>query len=491
MRAMKGTPAARAIKNTRYFITEAMIPRGLNPGKSIFHTDYNSSHFFRLSLSHFTVIIPGMDTHIILLSGGSGKRLWPLSNDIRSKQFLSVLPNGQGGFESMVQRVHRQLRGEFPHERVVIATGAAQKEQIEAQLGSSVSIVCEPARRDTFPAIALSCTYLEDVCRGNADDVVLVLPVDAYADQHYFSIVRRMQEAVENRNADIVLMGITPTSPSSRFGYMLPGLHQDTHIVIDRFVEKPSVSDAERFIAEGACWNGGVFAFRLGYLMDIVRTRIGSYPFDAMLDRYANLDRISFDYAVVENAQSVAMIPYDGTWRDLGTWDMLVGEIGSCGLGPQVHHDTEKTVVVNELAIPVVAVGTDRLVIAASADGILVSDLQKSAQVKPIVDTLTDAPRHMQHTWGTSTVVERKIESDRMVHEVSIVRIEATRTLTLEPDPLFSRTLVVLEGSGTITCDSSIKPIIAGTSVSQTQGASIQIEAKERVVLVESLIFAP
>ncbi len=424
----------------------------------------------------------------MLLSGGSGKRLWPLSNDIRSKQFLSVLPDGQGGFESMVQRVYRQLRYEFPQERVVIATGEAQREQIEAQLGSSVSIVCEPARRDTFPAIALSCTYIADICQGDADDVILVLPVDVYAEQHYFSVVHRMQKAVANQKADLVLMGITPTEASSRFGYMVPRLHHDDHIVIDRFVEKPNTVDAERLIAEGACWNGGVFAFRLGYLMDIVREQIGSYSYKEMLGRYADLQRISFDYAVVEKAQSVAMIPYDGMWRDLGTWDMLVGEIGSRGLGSQVQHETEETIVVNELSVPVVAVGTSRLIIAASADGILVSDLQKSAQVKPLVDTLTDAPRRMQHAWGTSTVVERKTTGDRVHHEVRIVRVEQGSTLEIAAEEQFSNTLLFLEGSGSVTYGESVQSITLGASITLSGKEVAQIQADSCVLIVESLV---
>ena len=366
----------------------------------------------------------------------------------------------------------------------MIATGEAQREQIEAQLGSSVSIVCEPARRDTFPAIALSCTYIADICAGDADDVVLVLPVDVFAEQHYFTTVRRMQEAVATQKAQLVLMGITPTEASSRFGYILPR----DHFVIDRFVEKPSTADAERLIAEGACWNGGVFAFRLGYLMDIVRTRIGPYPYREMLDRYADLKRISFDYAVVEQAQSVAMVPYDGMWRDLGTWDMLAGEIGRCGMGLQVQHETEGTIVVNELSVPVVAVGTKQLIIGASADGILVSDLHRSTQLKAIVDALVDPPRLMQHAWGTSTVVERRMEQGHVHHEVRIVRIEEGRVLDEPVEEPFSRTLLFLEGSGSVCCGDSVQSILPGLSVNLPHGESAHVKADSCVLMVESLI---
>jgi len=211
---------------------------------------------------------------IILLSGGSGKRLWPLSNDARSKQFLRLLTAPDGTKESMIQRVVRQIKSAHLTDDIVIATGSNQKDPIENQLGDAISIVTEPCRRDTFPAIMLACAYLAS--EGTpADEPVIVMPCDSYTESGYFEAIVKMAEGVRRGEADMVLMGIEPTYPSSKYGYIVPdrsageSAEGDGLMPVKRFTEKPDVPTAERLIAEGALWNGGVFAFRLGYLTKI------------------------------------------------------------------------------------------------------------------------------------------------------------------------------------------------------------------------------
>ncbi len=410
-----------------------------------------------------------MNTYIILLSGGSGKRLWPLSNDIRSKQFLSVLPDGKGNRQSMVQRIYRQLRHEFPQETVIIATGEAQQEQIIAQLGAQVAIVCEPARRDTFPAIALSSAYIADNCKGKPDDVILVLPVDAFAEQEYFSVVRRMRDSIAGKRADLALMGIAPTYPSDRFGYMVPKEQDEGILLVERFVEKPDVSTAQQLIAAGACWNGGVFAFTLRYLLDRVESRLGSRSYEQLLSRYADLEKISFDYAVVEQTEHIVMEMYQGMWRDLGTWDALAAEVGSAGIGLQKQSETGHTIIVNELSVPVVALGTRNLVVAANADGILVSDLSMSTQLKPIVDTFKESPRYLVHPWGTSIVIDRK--SGSKGYEVQSVTITPESTWVINGEPGIEKTVILLAGS------------IADQQLLMKQGAVLSIDETAQVSL--------
>lgn len=431
-----------------------------------------------------------MNTHVILLSGGSGKRLWPLSNDIRSKQFLSLLDDGEGGLESMLQRVYRQLRTQFPEERVVLATGAAQKEQIVAQLGVAVDIVCEPARRDTFPAIALSSTFLADICKASPDDVVLVLPVDVYADQGYFSVVKQMRDAVADDAAELVLMGIAPTTPSDRFGYMVPSAKKGKgYPIIERFVEKPSEDVARKLISDGALWNGGVFGFRLGYLMDIVDTQIGKFSYGELLDTYATVGKISFDYAVVERASSIAMVRYEGMWRDLGTWETLSEEIGSGGIGGQTRFQTENTIVVNELDVPVVAIGTKDLIIAASADGILVSDRTRSGSLKPLVDTIGDTPRFIQYSWGSCRVVDRKLVHGKVEQETRILDIGASRELVSICTDGEEKTLICLEGELVVTGEDGVFPIKIGGSIRQSAGKEYRLSCTGAARALEVIWF--
>ena len=159
---------------------------------------------------------------LVLLSGGSGKLLWPLSNNARSKQFLALLEKEDGGMESMVQRVVRQARAAQQTNDITLATNASQLDIITNQLGDTVSVVTEPERRDTFPAIALATSYLKLAKGCNDDEVVVIMPCDPYTEAGYFHTIAKMVQCVERNVADLVLMGITPTYPSAKYGYVVP-----------------------------------------------------------------------------------------------------------------------------------------------------------------------------------------------------------------------------------------------------------------------------
>ena len=247
--------------------------------------------------------------NIVLLSGGSGKRLWPLSNDTRSKQFLSLLKAPDGSSESMVQRVYRQIKEANSGAGIVIATGKTQTDSIRNHLGNKVDIVTEPSRRNTYPAIALAVSYLKSV-KGIADDeVVIVLPVDPYAEAEYFNTLTRMEAAVKNGAGDLVLMGIKPTYPSAKYGYIVPkGNQSEEPYAVDYFKEKPTEADAEKLIADGAVWNGGVFAFKAGWLLDIVKNNVGETDYNYLDANYDKLTKDSFDYEVCEKTNNIAFV---------------------------------------------------------------------------------------------------------------------------------------------------------------------------------------
>ncbi|MDE7142170.1 MAG: NTP transferase domain-containing protein, partial [Muribaculaceae bacterium] len=320
---------------------------------------------------------------IILLSGGSGQRLWPLSNNSRSKQFLRVLTTPDGGKESMIQRVARQIREAGLTDEIVVATGANQLDAIGIQLGKDTAVVTEPERRDTFPAIALACSYLRS--QGvSPDEPVIVMPCDSYTENSYFATIGKMARTVEDGVADLVLMGVRPTYPSAKYGYIVPAETpvdgQPTPVA--RFTEKPDVPKAEKLIEAGALWNGGVFAFRLGYLTAIADRYMPQAGFETLRARYGEMPKISFDYEVVEKADSVAVIPYSGDWRDLGTWNTLTDELSDLTHGNVITDSCSSTYVINELEIPVVCIGAKDFVVAASPDGILVADKSVSASIK-------------------------------------------------------------------------------------------------------------
>ena len=272
---------------------------------------------------------------LILLSGGSGRRLWPISNDNCSKQFLKLLRGDNGHTESMIQRVVRQIRQSSlfggSTGSLTFATNIYQKDIIINQIGEGVGIVCEPERRNTFPAIALATAYLSLEKHCGDDEVVVVMPCDVYTEAGYFETLARMAAEVEEGSAELVLMGIKPDYPSSKFGYIVPSdpdaLEKQGACRVERFTEKPTREKAEELLSQGALWNGGVFAFKLGYLRDISSKYCSETEFEAFRDNYTTLPKISFDYEVVEKAQSVAVVSYQGKWQDIGTWNALCDEL--------------------------------------------------------------------------------------------------------------------------------------------------------------------
>lgn len=423
---------------------------------------------------------------IILLSGGSGKRLWPLSNDARSKQFLRLLSAPDGSKESMIQRVVRQIRSAGLTDDIVIATGSNQKDSIENQLGDSISVVTEPCRRDTFPAIMLACSWLAD--RGaDRDEPVVVMPCDSYTEAGYFETVARMAEAVARRDADMVLMGIEPTYPSAKYGYIVPERAADCDGVLPvrRFTEKPDVETAGRLIAEGALWNGGVFAFRLGYLTDIIAGVRPDAGFKQLREEYAGLPKISFDYAVVEKATSVGVVPFSGQWKDLGTWNTLTDELDSRTFG-NVHVDAaDDCYIINELELPLVCIGGKGLVIAASPDGILVSDRSQSENLKHLVDGIGRRPMYEERRWGEYKVIDSVEFPDGFC--------ALTKQLTLRPGCAISyqkhscrdEIWTFIDGEGEIVLDGERKPVKRGDVINIPRGCLHALRATTSLTFIE------
>nr|WP_243895948.1 sugar phosphate nucleotidyltransferase [Paenibacillus sp. F411] len=349
---------------------------------------------------------------MILLSGGSGNRLWPLSNETRSKQFLKVLKGPDGQPQSMVQRVWSQLGELQLQSTAAVATGKSQVELLQSQLGYELEIIVEPERRDTFPAIALSACYLYSMKGASLDEIVAVLPVDPYVETHFFQKVKELEPLLKDTGADLGLIGAAPDRPSSKFGYMVPGEHAVTeqgmdYVRISHFAEKPDEEQARGLIQQSALWNCGVFAFRLGYIIQQLLDRGLPIQYEEMLRQYSRMEKISFDYAIVERAEKIVALPYHGIWKDLGTWDMLTEEIHTPLVGKGVlTDDSFNTHIINELDIPITVIGAPNLIVAASPDGILVSEKNASLRIKEVLSFGDQRPMYEERRWGRYRVLD-------------------------------------------------------------------------------------
>ncbi|HFJ8530581.1 TPA: sugar phosphate nucleotidyltransferase, partial [Enterococcus faecium] len=356
--------------------------------------------------------------NIILLSGGSGRRLWPLSNDIRSKQFIKLFKDENGEYESMIQRVYRQITTVDPDAKVTIATSKSQASAIHNQLGDKASICVEPCRRDTFPAILLAAAYLHDELGVGDDESVAVCPVDPYVDNSYYEGVEALEKLVQQNTANLTLMGIAPTYPSEKYGYIIPESSNEVSTVKE-FKEKPDKATAEKYLAQNAVWNAGVFAFKLGYLLEKAHAMVDFEDYRDLYSKYETLTKISFDYAVVEKETSIQVMRYNGDWKDVGTWNMMAEVMADNIKGKAVMDDTcVNTQIVNELNIPILAMGCKDMVIAASGDGILISDKERSGYMKPYVEKISTEVMFAEKSWGTYTVMD--VQEGSMTVKVSM-----------------------------------------------------------------------
>lgn len=431
---------------------------------------------------------------LILLSGGSGKRLWPLSNDARSKQFLPLLASPDGGMESMIQRVVRQIREVQLTNNITFATNAVQRDSIINQLGEDVSVVTEPERRDTFPAIALAASYLAKEKKCNNDEIVVVMPCDVYTESRYFATIGKMVETVKNNVADLVLMGIAPTYPSEKFGYVVPKKAEAKENVkmVERFTEKPNEEKAKELLAQGAYWNGGVFAFRLGYMMNIVEQYIKVDTFHEAHKRYTEFPKISFDYEVAEKAQSVAVVPFAGEWKDLGTWNALCEELPSTHIGNvMMGENNENTHAVNELGIPVFCNGLKDVIVAASPDGIMVCDKHDSEKIKDYANKLITRPMYEERRWGTYRVLDNAKYEDGTRSLTKSIHLNAGKHISYQLHRHRSETWTCVDGEGIFVLDGERRLVKRGDVMNIPLGHHHAIKAITDLTFIEVQIGNP
>lgn len=417
--------------------------------------------------------------HIILLSGGSGKRLWPLSNDIRSKQFIKIFKTANG-YESMVQRVYRQIAEVDRDATVTIATSKTQVSSIHNQLGDAVGVCVEPCRRDTFPAIALATAYLHDVKGVGLEEPVVVCPVDPYVNNDYFEALKRLSDLAEEGQANLSLMGIEPTYPSEKYGYIIPET-ADPVSKVKTFKEKPDTKTAAEYIAQGALWNGGVFAYRLQYVLERAHQLIDFTDYQDLFAKYETLQKISFDYAVVEKEPNIQVMRFAGQWKDMGTWNTLTEAMEDASIGKAILNDTcENVHVLNELDVPVLCMGLKDVVVSASPEGILVSDKEQSSYIKPYVDAIDQQIMFAEKSWGSFRVLD--VEDESMTIKVTL---NPGHSMNYHSHNRRDEVWTVISGTGRTIVDGMEQPVQAGDVVTMQAGCRHTIIADTELKLIE------
>lgn len=417
--------------------------------------------------------------NIILLSGGSGKRLWPLSNEIRSKQFIKLFKHNDQ-YESMVQRVYRQIKSVDKDADITIATSKTQVSSIHNQLGNDVSISIEPCRRDTFPAIVLATAYLHDIKGIELDETVVVCPVDPHVDDSYFEMIKKMDDLSKQGSSNLYLMGIEPDHPSEKFGYIIP-TSKDEVSKVSEFKEKPTEEIAKKYIEQGALWNGGVFAYKIGYVLEIAHKLIDFVDYQDLFEKYEEVNKISFDYAVAEREKDITVVRYTGQWKDLGTWDAFVNAMEDESIGNAIIDSNCKNVhVINELDIPILCVGLQDVVVSASPDGILVSDKEKSTGIKSMVDSIEGPIMFAEKSWGEYRVIDVEDESRTIK-----VTLRKGHQMNYHSHEHRNEVWTIVSGIGIATVNGRKYELVPGDTIKLPIGCKHTIYAKTDLQLIE------
>lgn len=418
--------------------------------------------------------------NVILLSGGSGKRLWPLSNDIRSKQFIKLFKNEEGIYESMLQRMCKNIKKVNKESTITIATSYTQVSTINNQLEKEVGISIEPCRRDTFPAIVLATAYLHDIKKVPLEESVVVCPVDPYVEEDYFIALEKLYNLSQNSQYNLSLLGINPTYPSEKYGYIIPENKEQVSKVI-KFKEKPSTEKAKEYISQGALWNGGIFAYKLKYILDIAHKLIDFKDYNDLYNKYETLEKISFDYAVVEKEEKIQVMKFEGKWKDLGTWNTLTEAMNENILGKGMQNEKcENTHIINELDVPILCMGLKNVVVAASSEGILVSDKEQSSYIKPFVEKINQPIMFSEKSWGSYQVINVQENSLTI-----LVTLDPGNKMKYHSHDHRDEVWTIVSGTGKTIIDGNEKEVKAGDVITMKVGSKHTIIANDELKVIE------
>lgn len=429
---------------------------------------------------------------IILLSGGSGKRLWPLSNANRAKQYLSVLEGPHGGMESMLQRLWRQLDEADLQEHARISTCRQQVEMLQRQLGSKSPVIIEPEQRDTYPAVALASAYLYSIAGVSLSETVIVMPVDAYVDNEFFSCIRGLPKLVRESHSELLMLGTRPGYPSEQYGYIMPeacrhsedeGMYEQA---VKTFKEKPNEAEAESLIKAGALWNSGIYAFQLDFMINMLMNRNLPIHYEELYKQYYKMTRASFEDEVTQKTSSRSVIRYDGGWKDLGTWKTLSEEIAfeKLGIG-EVSDDSEQSRLINELDIPISIIGLKNVIVAASPDGILVTSKDADTVLNAKLQAMNERPKYEERRWGHSRVIDTAVLASGLHSVTKRIFVAAGQNTSYQMHFKRREAWTVLSGEGILILDEMYRHIAPGDTITIPERARHGLRATINMELIE------
>ena len=416
--------------------------------------------------------------HGVILAGGSGSRLWPLSRELYPKQLLKV--NSE---KSLLERTYERLMSIMDKDNILAITNAKHAADVKLQLTeytNDIRILSEPVAKNTAPAIAITTKFLLDF---NIDDVVVVLPSD-----HLIEDTKKFASTIENasklaRNGYIVTLGVKPSCAGTGFGYIKTGEELENGFKVDSFKEKPDLKTATEYLKDGHYfWNAGIFVFKASVFMETLKetapeiydiTQLFNFKTQEDID-YMTFDKypsISVDYAVMEKAPNIAMVEMLSDWNDLGSWDAVYDinkkdDKNNVKIGNVIEQDCENTMLYSSQRL-LAGVGLKDIIVVETSDAVLACNKNDTQGVKKVFEKLKEANNevHRIHTtvyrpWGYYTILNQGEG-----YLTKMICVSRKGQLSLQSHNYRSEHWVVLSGIARVTLDDKVFMLKAGSSI--------------------------
>lgn len=393
----------------------------------------------------------------IVLAGGSGTRLWPLSRKNYPKQLLKL--NAE---KSLLQQTVERLLKIIPPDDIIIVTNDKYKFHVKSELAGFSNVVVEPESRNTAAAIAVGIKYCVEKLGCKGDEVISVLPSD-----HVIEPVERFMEYIKQsekiaKGGHIVTFGIKPTRPETGYGYIKVGVKNEGYYKVEKFTEKPDIETAKHYVNSSSYyWNSGIFAFRVDLIIEEFKRHIPEIgnlfdiSFDELISRFTEMPNISIDYAVMEKSDKLVTLPMELLWNDIGSWDSLFDLMdkdgdGNVKTGDAIMIDTKDTMVIGDKRL-IVTIGLEDCLVVDTADALLISKRGHSQKVKDFVNNIDNRKEVLEHVttyrpWGSYTVLE---EGPR--YKIKRIVVNPGEELSLQMHHHRSEYWVVVKGTARVT----------------------------------------